>query len=472
MNPARLVVPVIRWDQQRGFAASEREVARTLAAGVGGYIIFGGPSEEVAGLTKRLQAAATQPLLIGADLERGAGQQFAGLRELPPPQALASLGDLGVIRDAGTITGLDAREVGVNWVFAPVADLDLEPSNPIVQTRSFGADPQRVSEAVAAWIEGANAAGVLSCAKHFPGHGRTTRDSHDHLPIVTAPLAELMATDLLPFEAAVRAGVDSVMTSHVAFPALDPTGLPATRSSAILQRLRGEGRFAGLIVSDALIMAGVRGGDSVATACVSAVAAGVDVLLYPPDPIAIIEAIAARVKSDRGFGGVVAAAIERCDRAAATAAARLSRSPPVANPTDVADRIVAQLETSVALRAPVELVVVDDDLDGAYPASSSDFVRLALAARGVPLGSGGSRVALVFAEPRASKGRANLGLRSLQLLAETQADLVVLFAHPRLRAQLTPGTPVIEAWHRQRLMQESVARWIGGRVGAPGERNN
>src|SRR5690606_19090652 len=237
-------------------------------------------------------------LLIGADLERGAGQQFRGATPLPPATALAELDDLEVTRRAGELTAQEARALGVNWVYAPVADLDLEPRNPIVGTRSFGSDPARAAAHVTAWIEGCHAGGALSCAKHFPGHGRTVADSHAQLPVVMTGRQGL-EKDLAPFRAAVRAGVDSVMTAHVAFPALDASGTPATLSEPIVQGLlRGELGFDGAVATDALIMEGVlEGGGGAESAAVRAVAAGCDALLYPEDPAAVASAL------DAALGG-------------------------------------------------------------------------------------------------------------------------------------------------------------------------
>ncbi len=465
MTVGRLVVPALRWHVETGFGHEEPAIEAALGAGVGGFILFGGPAGEVGALTGRLRQAAGRPLLIGADLERGAGQQFAGLREVPPPAALASLGDLAAIREAGQITGEDARAVGVDWVYAPDADLDLEPLNPIVQTRSFGADPEAVAAAVRAWIEGARGAGVLTCAKHFPGHGRTVRDSHDQLPVVTASRAELDRTDLVPFRAAAAAGVDAVMTCHVAFPALDPSGAPATLSRPILSLLRDELGFRGLVVSDALVMSAFRGAGTVVDASVAAVAAGVDVLLYPPDPSATAAALDQRAAADAGFRRRLDRSLERY-QGALEAAASLPRSAATTSGTaGLADRILGTAAPSVTLRPPIELSIIDDDLDGAYPPSSSDVVRAALAERGIPFGTGGSRVALAFAEPRASKGRGGFGDRCrAQLAAVRDHDLIVLFAHRRLAAELPPGVPVVFGYHRQRLMQEAAARWIGARL--------
>src|SRR5439155_1692726 len=149
------------------------------AAGVGGFISSGGTRDAVGALTRDLRQGAGRPLLIGADLERGVAQQVQGMTELPPAAALGFLGDLEATRTAGVITGSEARTLGINWAFGPVCDLDLEPKNPIVQTRSFGSEPLRVGEHAAAWLQGLQEHGVLGCAKHYPGHGRTLRDSHE-----------------------------------------------------------------------------------------------------------------------------------------------------------------------------------------------------------------------------------------------------------------------------------------------------
>ena len=178
MTAARLIFPAIRWRDPEGFAHEWGPIREALELGVGGFIIFGGTAEAVSALTTQLRREAGQPLLLAADLERGAGQQFDGLTQFPPPRALAAFDRLEVTRWAGAVTAYEARGVGVNWVFAPVADLDLLPDNPIIQTRAFGAEPEGVARQVAAWVEGCQSTGALACAKHYPGHARTTADSH------------------------------------------------------------------------------------------------------------------------------------------------------------------------------------------------------------------------------------------------------------------------------------------------------
>ena len=469
-DPARLILPALRWSDETGFAHVEDAITDALALGVGGFIVFGGPAEKVRELTASLRSRAGRPLLIGADLERGAGQQFAGLTEIPPPLALASLDDPDAIREAGSTTARDALSVGVNWVFAPVADLDFAANNPIVQTRSFGDDPVKVAAAVRAWIGGCQDAGALACAKHYPGHGRTTTDSHAGLPVVEADAESLAATDRLPFAAAVEAGVAGVMTAHVAYPAIDLGSLPATLSSVILGGLREELGFDGVIVTDAMIMDGAFVGRSEGAAYVQAIAAGVDLLLYPRHPRAACDALAAAVDDGTLSRRRLDDALSRYARLLARASQGAPATPASADAgRHFADRLVARgliRGERLRLRQPLDLVIVDDDLGGPYAASPSDWTASWLAAHGIELGQGGSRVVLAFAEPRAWKGRAGFGRVSRdRLLVETpMASLIVLFAHPRLMADIPSDAPLMHAWHRQRPMQEAVARWIASVV--------
>ena len=508
----RLILPALRWRDDSGFDHEADTIASALAFGAGGFIIFGGRPDAVRALTTDLRARAGRPLLIAADLERGAGQQFPGLTEFPPPAALASLDDPEVIRQAASTTAREALDLGINWVMAPDADLDIEPANPIVQTRSFGSDPKSVGVAVALWVQACQEAGALATIKHFPGHGRTTRDSHDEVPAVDADRERLEATDLVPFRMGVLAGVATVMTGHLRVPALDPSGTPATFSEPILQFLREEIGFPGLIVTDALMM-GAAVQDAASNPSVRALAAGCDLLCYPADPQAAYEAIgealragvltSARIDDALGRYGAAIASLPHLPIRAPISPHTLSPSsisphplspspatgegerpdgtPPLhmverglggevagGQSTAIADRLLARglVRGSVpCLRMPIELVIVDDDLGGAWPASSTEYVEMALRGAGVAVDRGGSKVVLAFAEPRASKGRAGFGPQSLAALSQhADADVVIVFGHPRLAAAVPGDAPVLVAWHRQRLMQEAVARWLVGRL--------
>jgi beta-glucosidase-like glycosyl hydrolase len=467
----RLIVPVLRAAADGGFGHEAARIADALDLGVGGFIVFGGTVESVRRLTADLFRRAGRPMLIAADLERGAGQQVAGLTEFPPPLALAALEDAAVVRWAGAVTAQEARAVGINWVFAPVGDLDVLADNPIVQTRAFGGDPNRVASLVRTWIEGCQDAGALACAKHFPGHGRTTVDSHIALPVVSESADTLRDSDLLPFSIAVECGVASMMTAHVAYPALDASGLPATISAPIMAELRGRLRFDGLVVTDALIMDGALVGRRESDAAVQAVQAGVDLLLYPNDARRVRDALEQALASGTLAPTRLAESLRRYDHALMLAT---SATPPVTRgPFDSADALADALLAqgmlrggAPTLRGPLDLVVVDDDLGGPYPPGPSDWVHQVLGANRIGRYDGGSRVVLAFAEPRAWKGRSGFGAASRDALANAVpgADLIVLFGHPRLLQELPTDAPVLLAWHRQRLMQEAVGRWLVRRL--------
>ncbi|HYK81997.1 MAG TPA: glycoside hydrolase family 3 N-terminal domain-containing protein [Gemmatimonadales bacterium] len=471
---ARLVFPALRW--RRGSFDHERpKIDAALAAGVGGFILFGGTREAVTALTGALRQQAGRPLLVGADLERGPGQQVQGLTELPPPAALGWLDDLEATRTAGVVTAAEARSVGLNWAFAPVCDLDLEPKNPIVQTRSFGADPVRVGEHAAVWIRGLQEHGVQGCAKHYPGHGRTTQDSHAMLPRVNAPRSVLEQLDGTPFEYAIRAGVGSVMSAFVAYPGWDPSGRAASFSPAILGHLRDTLNFAGLIVTDALIMAGANAVQPVPAATVTAVAAGCDALLYPQDFAAVVRAL------DRAVGSTIPSA--RADDALARYARAVAvwgdlpdqGEPDLAGHTAFADGLADRAVhvtrgQAPVLRAPFAVTIVDDDVGGPYTVGPRDVFTDTLRQGGVAAatrpGGRAEHLVLVYAEPRSWKGRADLGARSrARLRRETPgAALVVLFAHPRLAGQIPGRAPILCCWHGQPLMQRAAARWVTARM--------
>ena len=464
---ARLVCPALRW--RRGSFRSERvKIQQALATGVGGFILFGGTRAAVTALTSALRDVAKRPLLIGSDFERGPGQQVKGLTELPPPAALGYLNDLDATYACGQITGTEARAVGLTWVFAPVCDLDIEPRNPIVQTRSFGADPAAVGRHAAAWIKGCQEHGVMACAKHYPGHGRTTTDSHEGLPVVETTEAELKQMDVAPFVEAVKAGVASVMPAFVAFRAWDPSGRAAGMSRLLLDYLRTTIGFDGLVVTDAFIMGGATAAAPEGQAAVAAVSAGCDMLLYPTDWAGVVRALkgvpAARAEEalaryEKALGAWSRETGKSLDESELTEHQRFA--------DDLADRAVHLLRGDPpSLGKTLYVTIVDDDVGGPYSIPPRDVFHATLRAAGAQLVSGWGtdigRVILVYAEPRSWKGRGDLGAASIARLEGLvdSASLVVLFAHPRLVAQIPGDVPVLCAWHGQALMQRAAARWV------------
>ncbi len=252
-------------------------------------------------LNNQLQAKSKLPLLVGADFERGTAMRLDEGTSFPTAMAVAAGGDSKDAYTMGKITALEARAVGVHWVYAPVADVNNNPGNPIINTRSFGENPARVAEFVSAFVRGVEENGGIATAKHFPGHGDTAADSHIDLPVIPANRERLENLELIPFRAAMASGVGSVMTGHLSIPALEPdANTPATLSSNILTGLlRKDLGFEGLVVTDAMDMGGITVRYAPGEAAVRAIAAGADCVLMPPVPDAAFEALQASVKSGR-----------------------------------------------------------------------------------------------------------------------------------------------------------------------------
>src|SRR6267143_1728162 len=252
-------------------------------------------------LNNQLQAKSKLPLLVGADFERGTAMRLDEGTPFPTAMALAAGGNPKDAHAMGKITAFEARAVGVHWIYAPDADVNNNPANPIINTRSFGEDPERVAQFVSEFVRGVRENGGLATAKHFPGHGDTAADSHIDLPVIRADRARLDSLELVPFRAAISMHVDSIMTGHLNVPALEPDpNTPATLSHNILTDvLRKQLGFQGLVVTDAMDMGGITVQYAPGEAAVRAFVAGADCLLMPPVPDAAFEALQAAVKSGR-----------------------------------------------------------------------------------------------------------------------------------------------------------------------------
>lgn len=285
--------------------------------GIGGVILLGGSAGELVLRSRQLQDWAKIPLLLAADIEEGVGQRFSGATAFPPPMALGAIArdDLAKAQryaeQMGAATAQEALAIGLNWVLAPVVDVNNNPDNPVINVRAFGETPQVVSHLATAFLRGAQRHPVLTTAKHFPGHGDTAIDSHLQLPVLPHTQARLNTIELPPFAAAIAAGVDAVMSAHLQIPALDPYH-PATLSPRILtQLLRQEMRFQGLIVTDALVMSAIADRYGPKEASLMAVEAGADILLMPVDPVGTIQAVCEAVATGRIAEERIRAAVAR-----------------------------------------------------------------------------------------------------------------------------------------------------------------
>lgn len=330
-------------DASAEYLALERQVRDNR---VGGILWFAAGVGETARLTRRLQALARVPLLVSADLEAGIGMRFQDTTYWPWPMAVAATGDPSLAERQGRIVAAEARAIGLNQVYAPVADVNVAPENPVINVRSYGEDPEDAGRFVAAFVRGVQSGGVLATAKHFPGHGDTRTDSHRSLPILAADRARLDRVELVPFRAAIAAGVGAVMTAHLSLPAIDATPVPVrelapgenpytTDSSEVARDatlpvsmsapavegiLRRDLGFDGLVVTDALDMGAIVDHFDPGEAAVRAILAGADQIAKSPDTDAAVAGVKRAVAAGR-------VSVERLDRSVARILAAKRRFP-------------------------------------------------------------------------------------------------------------------------------------------------
>ncbi len=447
-NPwGRLIMPALRLD--RVPLPGVRDEAFRLLDEIqpGGFILFGGQADDVAALTRELSRRSPHPLLFGADLERGAGQQFSGLTTLPSLAAIAAAPEAASLAClAGRQTAVEARSVGVQLIFAPVADVNTESRNPIINVRSFGSDPARVATLVRHWIYGAQAAGALACAKHFPGHGDTTVDSHAGLPVGVADPALFETVHLEPFRAAIASGVKALMVAHMTAPVVDDSGLPATLSKAVVTGLlRDRLRFPGLVVTDALIMSGI--GRPEAEAAVMAVEAGCDILLYPESPAAVLDRLASSSLDP------------------APALARIGKSLANDLAATIARNCVTILSGEPARPSSFHVVLDDDRLDPAPFVAAARAAGLEEVDEQRAREIGASCLLAVYAMPGAWRGRS--GLAEDRLAALPRGTGLVSFGDPYLCERVETAY-AIAAYDAHPATQEAVIDVLTGREPARG----
>jgi beta-N-acetylhexosaminidase len=290
-----------RWIQLRDSVRKYHIGSLVMTVPVDGPVLLRSQPYVAAELLNRLQRSSKLPLMVAADFERGVSMRLNGVTVFPHAMAFGATGKTENAEIFGRISALEARAVGVQWNFFPDADVNSNPANPIINTRSFGGDPNQVGDFVAAYIRGAHEGGLLTTAKHFPGHGDTASDSHLGLAQVTGDRARLDAIELLPFKRAIEAGVDAVMVAHVTVPALDsePKQVATTSKAIVDGVLKEEMGFKGVVVTDALDMAGLTRlyAKNVGRAAVESFKAGNDVLIIPADLDASYRAMLQAVES-------------------------------------------------------------------------------------------------------------------------------------------------------------------------------
>jgi beta-glucosidase-like glycosyl hydrolase len=482
-----------------------REIDRNLPyyeslakQGIGGFIIFGGDVQGINHAVKRLQKIAPLPLLVGSDLEQGLGQQVEGGTVFPPAMAVAraidrkSKKDVTLLRNAISVIAREAEAAGMNTIFSPVADINTNPQNPIICTRSFGDDPKNVAWFAEEYIRGLQREGIIACVKHFPGHGDTAQDSHRELPVVKADRERLDTIELYPFRQAVQAGVHAVMVGHLKVPVLD-SRYPATLSRKIIQgTLRQEMNFQGLVITDAMNMHAVagQGRRSRENACLNALKAGADIILHPDNPEGVIEYLLSlkddiMPEIDRSFSNIVR--LKNKFRKTSGSSPGV-RSIGLRSSREIARELTEKSVTILPPRPPIlmsiqsgleELAVLitdDDDTSSGeifskkvreyYPAATilylnnksrkkSEAVRNAV--------SNKTLIAAVFSRVSAWKGRSGLstGLYAALLSAvrASRRSLVIGFCCPYVLRELKADV-IVEAFSGDTTAQEVVGRML------------
>jgi beta-N-acetylhexosaminidase len=358
---------------------------------VGGIILFRGPVYESVILVNRMQELARYPLLISADLEAGAGMRFDDTVNFPWNMAVAATGNPEYARRQGEITAREARALGVQQIFAPVVDVNNNAANPVINVRSYGEDPADVARFAAAFTEGAQDAGAIATAKHFPGHGDTAVDSHRGLPEINVSRERLNTVEFVPFKAAVDAGIGAVMVGHIALPQIDATAvkplpenlktkptdtdqngeiidekaaMPATMSPVIGHILRNDLKFDGMIVTDALSMSGLTIYFTQEEAAVRALEAGADMLLKPADADASFRGVLQAVKSGR----ITEQRVEESARRILAAKYDLGLVKDRITPIDSIDRVVGSKDvTALATEIAEHAITIVRDEDKLVP---------------------------------------------------------------------------------------------------------
>ena len=336
----QLMMPWVGGDYAAVGSAEFEEVRKLVQDdGVGGLVLSIGLPLSYAAKLNELQVRARVPLLIGSDMENGPGMRLGNIYALPsmlsqgggtvfpPVMALGATGSEDLAYKLGQVLGTEARAIGVHMVFGPVLDVNSNPLNPIINTRSFGENPVLVGKLATAYIRGARSKGLMSTGKHFPGHGDTDTDSHLDLPTIHASRAHLDSIDLPPFRTAVGEGIDGIMTAHIAVVGVEGANAgPATLSHGFMTGvLRDEMHFGGVLFTDAMVMAGVAKRYGATEPLIMALEAGADVLLMPKSVPDGIEAVMGAVKSGRLTEARIDASVRRILTAKARAGLRQGR---------------------------------------------------------------------------------------------------------------------------------------------------
>jgi beta-glucosidase-like glycosyl hydrolase len=480
-NVAELLVPAIRWDTTTGFARERDRIARALELGVGGFVLYGGPEPEVRALIKDLRQASKIPLLIGAELDRGVGQQFPGTTGLPPLAAIVALNDANLVQRAAKLTAREARPIGVNWGFAPMCDLRMNPANVRTSVDGISGSADDVGGIASLWIEACQHEGMLACAKYFPGAGRVGDTNGSAVPPVDVPRSLLFENEFKPFRAAISSRVASMLVAHVSYPSLDASESPATFSSVILRYLlREKYGFEGLVASDVLQERAPLSAEEEAEIAMRALDAGCDVLLGPSHLTALVETLERCIRDGPLYEDRIEQSRRRRLKWAQWAAPqtdfrRVSGSE-ISWALQLSERVITMSRgTAPKLGKAAEIVIVDDDdtCPSLHPRTvfgqALELAQVTAPIVDAPTDGRDSPVLVaVFGELRGDRHEVAYRATTLARIAEAceaatlqrRTATIILFAPPVLASQLRGSAPIVCAWSGDRCMQEAAARWL------------
>jgi beta-N-acetylhexosaminidase len=453
---------------------------------VGGVIWLQSTIEKTTRLNAELQRIAEVPLLISADLEAGMGMRFIDGAWWPPAMAIAATGDVHLAEEQGRATAREALAIGVNHILAPVADVNVDPRNPVINTRSFGEDPDDVARYVTAFVNGVQAEGCIATAKHFPGHGDTYIDSHRALPLLDVTRERLERVELVPFRAAIAAGVRSVMIGHLAVPAVDAslapvrtsfenvygttssevphhTTMPATLSRPVIDLLRHDLGFDGLVMTDAMDMGALAAHFDPGEAAVRAIEAGVDQILFPYDTDASIHAVKEAVRSGRITEARIDESVKRVLAAKRFVGRVTAQRRPLIAPQVVAEQsitLVRDRHALLPLRGRSFAVLVVNPHGDSLEAALRELVSTTES-----LDAADVVVLLLALRPKSGAGEIVVP-PEVQRIAEqhVRKTIAIALGSPYVLRDLGEVSTFVCAWGVQPLLQIAAVRAIRGEL--------
>jgi beta-glucosidase-like glycosyl hydrolase len=464
----------------------QKGIFELVRKGIGGFIIFGGRRDELKGFIAKIQSLSEIPLFMASDIEQGVGQQVAGATGFPPQMAIAAAidredpKDVAILRKALQAIADEAMDLGINMPLIPVLDVNQNPDNPIICTRAFSDSPGTVAWLGSEYVRALEGAGLISCAKHFPGHGDSGTDSHISLPVINKPFMDLMKTDIPPFMEAINAGVSSVMVGHLSIPAIDPG--PATLSKKIINGLlRKELSFNGLILTDALNMDALQDVTNIPAKCIKA---GVDILLHPADADSTVRGLAAAIKAEEIDEGQIDAAVDRILRVKMKVKERKKRRVDYREHAELSSRIADMSITLVKgipgvlpLKEPEEACIVFAGDEGYGKESplrnfSGNDVYIK-ESEGDKISGFNTVVFAIFGSIAAWKGSSGIGEekkgRIKELIKKAKKSIVVSFGSPYLLRYFSEADMLIAAYSVTVQAQRSVIRYLNGEMDFKGK---